>query len=293
MSEHSDEQLHEELFGHEHITIIEPHGSIFDLKLRELWGYRDLVMLFVRRDFVAQYKQTILGPAWHIIQPLLTTVMFTIVFGKIAKLSTDGVPPFLFYLSGIVIWTYFANVLTATSSTFTANAHIFGKVYFPRLAIPVANLISKLIAFAIQYVFFLGFLAYFSFGNDTIAPNAWVLLTPVLLLMMAALGLGGGIIISAMTTRYRDLAILVSFGIQLLMYATPIIYPVSSIPERWQFWVSLNPIAPIVEAFRYAYLGQGTLDLAMLGVSGGLIVSILLIGTLMFNAVERTFMDTV
>lgn len=287
------EQLHEDLFGHEHITIIEPHGSVFDLKLRELWGYRDLIMLFVRRDFVAQYKQTILGPAWHIIQPLLTTVMFTIVFGKIAKLSTDGVPPFLFYMAGTVIWTYFANVLTATSGTFTGNAHIFGKVYFPRLAIPVATLFSKLIAFFIQYLFFLGFLAWYFFNGAAVQPNAWVLLTPVLLLMMAAIGFGGGIIISAMTTRYRDLSVLIGFGVQLLMYATPIIYPVSSLPERWQFWVSLNPIAPIVEAFRYAYLGQGTLDLTMLGVSGLVIMVTLIVGTVMFNAVERTFMDTV
>lgn len=293
MSKHSAEQRQEEFFGHEHITVIEPHGSAFDLKLQELWSYRDLIVLFVRRDFVAQYKQTILGPAWHLIQPLLTTVMFTIVFGKIAQLSTDGVPPFLFYMAGTIIWTYFANVLTTTSGTFTANAHIFGKVYFPRLAIPVATLFSKLIAFAIQYVFFMGFLAWYFFQGAAVQPNAWVLLTPVLLLMMAAIGFGGGIIISAMTTRYRDLTILVSFGVQLLMYATPIIYPVSSLPEKWQFWVSLNPIAPIVEAFRYAYLGQGTLDLPMLGVSGLVILATLIVGIVMFNAVERTFMDTV
>lgn len=293
MSDYSEEQRRGEFLGHEHITVIEPHGSVFDLKLRELWSYRDLIVLLVRRDFVAQYKQTILGPAWHIIQPLLTTVMFTIVFGKIANLSTDGVPPFLFYMAGTVIWTYFANVLTATSSTFTANAHIFGKVYFPRLAIPVATLFSKLIAFAIQYLLFLCFLAWYIVNGAAVEPNAWVLLTPLLLIMMAAIGFGGGIIISAMTTRYRDLTVLVGFGVQLLMYATPIIYPVSSLPEKWQFWVSLNPIAPIVEAFRYAYLGQGTLDLAMLGVSGVVILVTLLVGTVMFNSVERTFMDTV
>ncbi|MCB1687074.1 MAG: ABC transporter permease [Halioglobus sp.] len=293
MSDRSAQQRQADYFGQEHVTVIEPHGSVFDLKLRELWSYRDLIVLFVRRDFVAQYKQTILGPAWHLIQPLLTTVMFTIVFGKIAQLSTDGVPPFLFYMAGTVIWTYFANVLTATSGTFTTNSHIFGKVYFPRLAIPVATLFSKLIAFAIQYVFFLGFLAWYFFDGAAVQPNAWVLLTPVLLLMMAATGFSGGIIISAMTTRYRDLTVLVSFGVQLLMYATPIIYPVSSLPEKWQFWVSLNPIAPIVEAFRYAYLGQGTLDLPMLGVSGLVILVLLIVGTVMFNAIERTFMDTV
>jgi lipopolysaccharide transport system permease protein len=293
MSKHSAQQRQEEFFGHEHVTVIEPHGSVLDLKLQELWSYRDLIVLFVRRDFVAQYKQTILGPAWHIIQPLLTTIMFTIVFGKIAQLSTDGVPPFLFYMAGTIIWTYFANVLTATSGTFTANAHIFGKVYFPRLAIPVATLFSKLIAFAIQYVFFLGFLAWYCFQSEAVQPNAWVLLTPVLLLMMAAIGFGGGIIISAMTTRYRDLTVLVSFGVQLLMYATPIIYPVSSLPQKWQFWVSLNPIAPIVEAFRYAYLGQGTMDLPMLGVSALVILTTVAVGVVMFNSVERTFMDTV
>lgn len=288
-----DEAVHDEFFGHEHVTVIEPHGSLLDLKLRELWAYRDLVMLFVRRDFVAQYKQTVLGPAWHIIQPLFTTVIFTIVFGKIAQISTDGLPPFLFYMGGTVIWTYFANVLTDTSNTFVRNAAIFGKVYFPRLAVPVSNLISKLIAFAIQFVFFLGFIAWFALTGSDVSPNVWVLLTPVLLVMMAALALGLGVIVSSMTTRYRDLAVLVSFGVQLLMYASPIIYPLSTLPEKWQSWMALNPIAPIVEAFRYAYLGAGTVDLAMLGYSALVIGAILLAGIMLFNRVERTFMDTV
>jgi len=273
--------------------IIEPHGHIFDLKLKELWKYRDLIYLFVHRDFVAQYKQTILGPAWHFIQPLFTTIIFTIIFGKIAQLSTNGVPPFLFYMAGIVIWTYFANVLTATSNTFTGNAAIFGKVYFPRLAIPIANLLSKLIGFAIQFFFFLGFLAYFIWQGSSVQPNLWALATPLLLLMMAALSLGLGIIISAMTTRYRDLTVLVGFSVQLLMYASPIIYPLSTLPEKWQFWVGLNPIAPIVELFRYAYLGTGSINLTMLGISFVVISGILFIGILMFNKVERVFMDTV
>lgn len=273
--------------------IIEPHGHIFDLKLKELWKYRDLIYLFVHRDFVAQYKQTILGPAWHFIQPLFTTIIFTIIFGKIAQLSTDGIPPFLFYMSGIVIWTYFSNVLTSTSSTFTSNAGIFGKVYFPRLAVPVAHLFSRLIAFAIQYIFFLIFLAYFIWRGADVHPNIWVLATPLLLLMMAAFGLGLGIIISALTTRYRDLTVLVGFGVQLLMYASPIIYPLSTIPEKWQFWLGLNPIAPIVEMFRYAYLGAGSINLSMLGISFVEISVILFIGVIMFNKVERTFMDTV
>lgn len=274
-------------------TVIKPHGHILDLKLHELWQYRDLIYLFVYRDFVAQYKQTILGPAWHFIQPLLTTIMFTIVFGKIAKIPTDGLPPFIFYMAGTVIWTYFASVLTATSSTFTGNAAIFGKVYFPRLAIPVANLISKLIAFAIQFFFFLCFLAYFLLQDAGIQPNLWILATPFLLLMMASLALGLGIIISALTTRYRDLTVLVSFGVQLLMYATPVIYPLSILPEEWQFWASLNPIAAIVELFRYAYLGQGAVNLPMLGYSMLMIGVILFIGILLFNKVERIFMDTV
>lgn len=293
MTKASTDQLHEDLFGHEHITVIQPHGSLFDLKLRELWGYKDLILLFVRRDFVAQYKQTILGPAWHIIQPLLTTLMFTIVFGKIAKLSTDGLPPFLFYMAGTVIWTYFANVFGEISGTFTKNAGIFGKVYFPRLAIPVSVLISKLIAFAIQFAIFLAFIAYYMLVSESVNPNAWVLLTPVLLLMMGALALGGGIIISALTTKYRDLMVVVGFGVQLLMYATPVIYPLSSLPEKWQFWASLNPIAPIIETFRFAYLGEGTVDLKMLIASAVLIVVVLISGTMLFNRVERTFMDTV
>ena len=273
--------------------IIKPHGHIFDLKLKELWKYRDLIYLFVHRDFVAQYKQTILGPAWHFIQPLFTTIIFTVIFGKIAQLSTDGAPPFLFYMSGTVIWTYFSTVLTATSSTFTANTAIFGKVYFPRLVIPVANLFSKLIAFAIQFFFFLCFLGYFIWQGSDIQPNIWVLATPLLLLMMAALGFGLGITISAMTTRYRDLVVLVGFGVQLLMYASPIIYPLSTLPEEWRFWAGLNPVAPIVELFRYAYLGTGSTDLTMLGTSFLMISGILFVGIIMFNKVERTFMDTI
>jgi len=273
--------------------IIEPHGHIFDLKLKELWKYRDLIYLFVHRDFVAQYKQTILGPAWHFIQPLFTTITFTIIFGKIAQISTDGVPPFIFYMAGTVIWTYFSGVLTATSGTFTGNAGIFGKVYFPRLAVPVAHVVSKLIAFAIQFVFFLFFLGYFIWKGSDIHPNIWIIATPLLLLMMAGFGFSLGIIISALTTRYRDLTVLVGFGVQLLMYASPVIYPLSALSEEWRFWMGLNPIAPIIELFRYAYLGAGSLNLLMLGTSFLIIAVILFIGILIFNRTERTFMDTV
>lgn len=275
------------------VTVIEPHGHAFDLKLGELWRYRDLVYLFVHRDFVAQYKQTILGPAWHFIQPLFTTIIFTLVFGKLAGISTDGAPPFLFYMAGTVIWTYFANVFTETSGTFTRNAAIFGKVYFPRLAVPVATLVSKLIAFAIQFLFFLCFLGWYWLQDAPVQPNAWVLMTPVLLLMMAMLGLGMGVITSALTTRYRDLIVLVSFGVQLLMYLTPIVYPLSTLPEPYKGWMALNPIAPIVELFRHAYLGAGVVSMPLLAYSAGVILAVLLFGIALFNRVERTFMDTV
>ena len=273
--------------------IIHPQGRLFDLKLRELWHYRDLITLFVRRDFVAQYKQTTLGPAWYLIQPLLTTITFTIIFGKIAQLPTDGVPPFLFCMAGTVLWSYFSGVLTGTSGTFTANAGIFGKVYFPRLAVPVAGLLSRLIAFGIQFLFFLGFLAFFMASGAAVAPNAWALLTPLLLLLMAALGLGLGVIVSALTTRYRDLSIVVGFGVQLLMYATPVIYPLSLLPEPYRTWMLLNPMAPIMELFRHAYLGAGEVSLGLLLYATVLISLILLVGILLFNRVERTFMDTV
>ena len=278
----------------EHWTqIIEPHGRTFDLKLGELWSYRDLVYLLVHRDFVAQYKQTILGPAWHLIQPLLVTIMFTLVFGKIAKISTEGIPPFVFYMAGTVIWTYFASILTITSNTFVGHAAIFGKVYFPRLVVPIATLFSSLIAFVIQFLFFLCFLAWFTYRGAEIHPNVLILATPLLLFMMAAFGLGIGIIISSLTTRYRDLTVLVGFGVQLLMYASPIIYPMSILPDKWKFWASLNPIAPIVELFRYAYLGTGSVGVLQLSLSFVMIITILFVGIAMFNRVERTFMDTV
>jgi lipopolysaccharide transport system permease protein len=273
--------------------VIQPHGSLFDLKLRELWHYRDLVALFVRRDFVAQYKQTILGPAWHFISPLMTTVVFTIVFGKIAKIPTDGTPPFLFYMAGNLLWAYFSAILAGNASTFTSNAGLFGKVYFPRLAVPISQLISRLIAFAIQFTFFLCFLAWFAWQDAQISPNAWALATPLLLLMLAALGLGIGVICSALTTKYRDLSILIGYGLQLFMYATPIIYPISVLPEEYRSLAMLNPVAPIIELFRYGFLGAGTLDLPMLGVAAGTISLLLLLGVMIFNTVERTFIDTV
>ncbi|MEW5870883.1 MAG: ABC transporter permease [Chloroflexota bacterium] len=273
--------------------VIRPQRNWLNLHLGELWRYRDLVGLFVSRDFVSVYKQTILGPLWYLIQPLLTTVIFTIIFGRIAKLPTDGLPQFLFYMSGTVIWGYFADCLNKTSNTFIANAQLFGKVYFPRLAVPISILISNLIAFAIQFVLFLAFVGYFLANDANIRPNLWVLFTPVLLLIMAGLGLGFGIIVSSLTTRYRDLRFLVTFGVQLWMYATPVIYPVSSIPENLRFIILANPLTPIVETFRYAFLGAGTLSIASLLYSAGFMLVVLLIGILLFNRIENTFMDTV
>lgn len=273
--------------------IIRPQRSWWDLRLDELWRYRDLVLLFVRRDFVSVYKQTILGPLWYLIQPLLTTLVFTVIFGNIARLPTDDLPPFLFYLSGAVIWAYFADCLNKTSQTFISNAGLFGKVYFPRLAVPVSILISNLITFSIQFGLFLAFLLYFVLSGSPVQPNAWVLVTPLLLLIMAGFGLGFGVIVSSLTTRYRDLRFLVSFGVQLWMYATPVIYPLSSIPEPYRFYIQLNPLTPIVESFRFAFLGAGELHPLHLLYSLGVMLLALLLGVLLFNRVEQTFMDTV
>lgn len=272
---------------------IRPKAGWFDLHLADLWRYRDLTMLFVWRDFVAQYKQTILGPLWHIVQPLLTTLLFTLIFGRVAGLSTDGLPPMLFYMAGITAWNYFAECLNRTSGTFISNAHIFGKVYFPRLCVPISIAISNVIKFVIQYGLFLAIVAFYFLQGVRVHPNAAVLLTPFLLLLLAGLGLASGIIVSALTTRYRDLQILVSFGVQLLMYATPVIYPLSSIPAHYR-WISLaNPMTPLVETFRYAYLGNGTFSWNGLAWSTGATVALLFIGIILFNHVERTFMDTV
>jgi lipopolysaccharide transport system permease protein len=249
--------------------------------------------MFVRRDFVSVYKQTILGPLWYLIQPLLTTITFTVIFGNIAKLPTDGLPQFLFYMSGTVIWTYFSTCLTKTSTIFVDNSQLFGKVYFPRLAVPISILISNLITFGIQFAFFLAFMAYFAIRGTVLIPNLWILFSPVLILMMAGLGFGLGLLISSMTTKYRDLRFLVSFGVTLLMYATPVIYPVSSIPARYQLFIKANPMTPIVETFRYAFLGAGTINPLDLIYSFVFMVVVVIIGTVVFNRVEATFMDTV
>ncbi|SRR6266545_4594063 len=273
--------------------IIRPHRPWLDLRLAELWRYRDLVALFVWRDFVATYKQTILGPLWHVIQPLLTTLTLTLVFGRIAGLSTDGSPQFPFYLSGTIVWSYFAACVTRTSATFLTNEHIFSKVYFPRLVVPLASVLSGLVGFAIQFALFLAVLAYFVLTGAPVRLGPAALLTPFFVAGMAGLGLGLGIIVSALTTRYRDLQQLVTFGVQLGMYATPVIYPLSSVPERYRWILRANPVTAFVESFRATFLGHGVIDAALLLYAVAATLLILFVGLLLFNRVETTFMDTV
>ena len=275
-------------------TIIEPKNGWFDFHLKEVIQYRDLIFLLVKRTFTAQYKQTILGPTWAIIQPFLTTVVFTIVFGSLAGLSTESIPPFVFYLCGTVAWNYFSGSLTTISTTFTTNSAILGKVYFPRLIMPISAVITQIISFFIQFAFFLIFLiGYLMIGTTKIQPNIYMLLFPVLLLEMALLGLGFGIIISSLTTKYRDLAMLVGFGVQLWMYATPVAYSVSIIPEKWLWVYMLNPMSPIIETFRYAFLGSGQFHVQYFVLSWIITMGVTFIGILLFSRVEKTFMDTV
>lgn len=273
--------------------VIKPKTGWFDINLKELWQYRDLIRLFVKRSYSAMYKQTILGPLWFIISPLLTVFIFTVVFGNIAKISTDGMPQFLFYMAGNTLWTYFAYCVNSTATTFTSNAVLFGKVYFPRLTMPLSTVIFGLISFIIQFVLFAGIVIYYSATGTVVRPNVCMLLTPVLVLMVALLGLGFGIIFSSLTTKYRDLTILVSFGIQLWMYATPIVYPVSGISEKYKSVLMLNPMSSIIETFRYAFLGAGSLPLNYLLYSAIITMLVLGIGIVIFSRVEKTFIDTV
>jgi lipopolysaccharide transport system permease protein len=273
--------------------VITPNRGWLDIHLKDIWIYRDLVFHFVKRDFVTFYKQTILGPLWYIIQPLLTTVVFSIVFGKIARISTEGVPRFLFYLSGTVAWGYFSDCVKETSDTFIKNAKIFGKVYFPRLTVPLSVVIISLLKFGIQFTLFLGFFAYFILNGAPVTPNLFILLLPVLLLQMAILGLGTGILISSMTTKYRDINFLVGFGLQLWMYATPVVYPVSVVPERFRSFYMLNPVASIIETFRHSFLGTGMVNGVDILVSWAVTMLILFSGIILFNRVDKTFMDTV
>ncbi len=278
----------------EYTTVIKPKNRLLELNLKEIWQYRDLFSMFVKRNIITQYKQTILGPAWFVIQPALTTIMYMVVFGGIAGISTDGLPQPLFYLSGIVCWQYFSDCLNKTSSTFTDNQSIFGKVYFPRLIIPLATVASNLVRMFIQFALFVVIYLWFVFKGVSVAPNIYLLIIPLLILMLAGLSLGFGIIISSLTTKYRDLTILFTFVVQLWMYATPVIYPLSTISnEKIRLAMMINPITSIVEAFKYSTLGVGTFSWNMLGYSFGFMIVLLAIGIVIFNKVQRSFMDTV
>jgi lipopolysaccharide transport system permease protein len=279
-----------------HNWTIEAKSSLFDLKLKEIWAYRDLLGLLVRRDFVSFYKQTILGPLWFFIQPLFTTLIFTFIFGNLAGISTDGLPKPLFYMAGITAWNYFADCLTKTSTVFRDNAGIFGKVYFPRLIMPLSIVVSNLVRFGVQMILFLILVAYYYFTGATFQITWAIMLFPLVVVLMALLGLGTGMIISAMTTKYRDLAFLVTFGVQLLMYATTVIYPLSTAIEKYPAYswiIEFNPMTPIIETFRYGFLGEGSFSWGGLGYATGITVLFLIAGMIIFNKVEKTFVDTV
>jgi lipopolysaccharide transport system permease protein len=279
---------------HHWSEVIQPKYSLFDLRLKEVWHYRDLMLMFVKRDFIATYKQTILGPLWFLIQPLLTTLMFTVVFGKFARINVGEQPKVLFFLAGVTIWNYFSDTFTKTAGVFSTNASIFGKVYFPRLIMPLAIITSGLIRFGVQFLLFLALFLWFVFQPESrVEPNSYVFLTPVLLLMMAGYSLGAGMIISALTTKYRDFTYLISFGVTLLMYGSPVIYPVESLPRPYQNLMMLNPFSSIIETFRYAWLGSGMLSFPALFYSFGIMCAFLIVGILVFNKVEKSLMDTV
>lgn len=276
---------------------IESKSSLLDLKLKEVWAYRDLLGLLVRRDFVSFYKQTILGPLWFFIQPLFTTIIFTFIFGNLAGISTDDLPKPLFYMAGITAWNYFADCLTKTSTVFKDNANIFGKVYFPRLIMPLSIVVSNLVRFGVQMILFLLMMGYYYFVVGASFNVTWaVALFPLIVILMALLGLGTGMIISAMTTKYRDLAFLVTFGVQLLMYATTVIYPLSTAIEKYpeySWLIEYNPMTPIIETFRYGFLGEGSFSWGSLGYATGVTLFFLIFGIVIFNKVERNFVDTV
>ena len=271
-------------------------NNLLDLKLKDVWHYRDLLVLLVRRDFVSFYKQTILGPLWFFIQPLFTTIIYTFIFGNLANISVDGLPKPLFYLAGITAWNYFADCLIKTSSVFTTNSGLFGKVYFPRLIVPLSIVASNLIRFGVQMLLFALMMFIYWINGASFHFTAYVMLFPFLLMLMAMLGLGLGMIISAMTTKYRDLTFLVSFGIQLMMYLTTVIYPLSTVKikyPKYEWMVEYNPMTSIIEAFRYGFLGQGTFTILSLAITTAITILIMFAGIVIFNRVERNFIDTI
>lgn len=273
-------------------NVISSDHSLFKLNLKEVWDYRDLVYMFVKRDFVSSFKQTILGPLWFFINPIFTTVVYLIVFGNIANLSTDGAPKILFYLAGVTLWNYFSSSLGGTSNVFVGNAGIFGKVYFPRLVMPITIVISNLMRFSLQFLLFLVVFFYYWYKGE-VTPNWWVLFTPIFILMMSLFALGVGMIFSSLTTKYRDLSMLLTFGISLYMYATPVIYPTSMLSAKIQPYAKYNPLTGIFEGFKYAWMGVGEFHPIMLVYSSVIILILLAIGTVIFNKVEKGFMDTV
>lgn len=279
--------------GKEWSNTISSKHSLFSLNLNEVWKYRDLVYMLVRRDFVTTFKQTVLGPVWFFVNPILTTIMFVVIFGRVAKLSTDGAPMIPFYLAGVIIWNYFQTCLTSTSNIFKGNASIFGKVYFPRLVMPLSIVISNLMRFGVQFLLFILVIGYYYFKEGSVSPNGWMLATPFLIVLMAAFAMGAGMIFSSLTTKYKDFSMLLAFGIQLYMYATPVVIPVSSFPEKYKWILEINPLTGIFECFKYGYLGTGDFSINMLIYSTVVIFFILIIGTLIFNKVEKSFMDTV
>ena len=272
---------------------IKSENRLISINFKELWHYRDLLFMFVKKDFITFYKQTILGPIWFLIQPILTMITFVVLFGQVAKLSTDGLPQIAFYLAGITIWNYFSEALTKTATVFKDNANIFGKVYFPRLIMPLSIVCSGLLKFFVQFFLFTLVVLYYTFITQQIQPNLWVFATPYLVFLMAVFALGLGMIFSSLTTKYKDLIFLLTFGIQLFMYATPVVYPISVIPEKYRYLVLLNPLTSIFECFRYGYLGAGNFDPWSLVFSSITILILLVLGTLIFNKVEKSFMDTV
>jgi len=272
---------------------IKPKNDWFDLNLIDLWRYRDLLVLLIKRDFVSVYKQTLLGPWWMLIQPIFTTIAFTLVFGSLAGISTDGLPKPLFYLAGLTAWNYFAACFTNTSSVFTGNAAIFSKVYFPRLIIPLSVVASNIIKLAIQMLLFLALLLWYGFGSYGFHIQWSILLFPVIIFLLAMMGLGFGLLITALTTKYRDFTFMIGFGVQLLMYATPVIYPLSSVQGKYRELLALNPISGIIEAFRHSFLGKGEFNFYSLGYSALFAASVLFIGVLLFNRAEKNFVDTV
>jgi len=277
--------------------IIKSHTTLFDLKLKDLWNYRDLLFLFVKRDFISFYKQTILGPLWFFIQPIFTTIVFSFVFGNLAGISTDGLPKYLFYLTGITSWAYFSDCLTKTSTVFKDNANIFGKVYFPRLIMPLSIVVSNLVRFGVQLLLLIFMMVYFYFNpiqHTSFEVTKAIFLFPLLVLMMAMLGLGLGLIITAITAKYKDLTFLVTFGVQLLMYGTTVIYPLSYAQKKGYGWIAeKNPMTGIIEAFRYAFLGKGEFTVWSLGYSALVTIIILFLGIITFNKTEKTFVDTI